>query len=69
MRIIHGPGPFTTGEAAAILYVHPKTLLNWVRDGRVESGQTPGGHHRFQRAELERLLRDGLPTDRRRRQP
>ena len=69
MRKIIGAGPFTTSEAAAILYVHPRTLLRYAREGLVASQQTIGGHRRFTRAELERVLREGLPADRRRRQP
>ncbi len=43
-------------EAAAILSVHPATLRRWADQGDVLVMITPGGHRRFPRAEIERLM-------------
>ncbi len=50
-------------EASRLLGVSPATLRRWSNDGRVRVFTTPGGHRRFSRAALERLL----PADRSRR--
>ena len=44
------------GPAARLLGVDPDTLRRWADDGRVEAFTTPGGHRRFDRREIERLL-------------
>ncbi len=43
-----------------MLGVAPGTLRRWSDDGRVSAFTTPGGHRRYRRAALERLL----PSDR-----
>jgi excisionase family DNA binding protein len=50
-------------EASRLLGVSPATLRRWSDAGRVRVFTTPGGHRRFSRAGLERLL----PADRSRR--
>lgn len=49
------------GPASRLLGIDPDTLRRWADDGRVEAWVTPGGHRRFDRAQLE-----GLAADRRR---
>lgn len=44
------------GEASRLLGVAPGTLRRWSDDGRVRAFTTPGGHRRYRRAALERLL-------------
>jgi excisionase family DNA binding protein len=44
------------GPAARLLGVDPDTLRRWSDEGRVEAFTTPGGHRRFDRRELDRLL-------------
>ena len=46
-------------EASALLGVSPATLRRWSDAGRVASFTTPGGHRRFSREALERLLPSG----------
>ena len=47
----------TLGEAAATLGVHPNTLRNWDRLGRVRLSRLPGSRHRrVPVSEMERLL-------------
>ncbi len=50
-------------EASRIVGVSPATLRRWSDAGRVRVFTTPGGHRRFSRAALARLL----PADRSRR--
>jgi excisionase family DNA binding protein len=52
-------------EASRILGVSPATLRRWSDAGRLRVFTTPGGHRRFARAALERLLpgdRVGRPS-------
>jgi excisionase family DNA binding protein len=46
----------TIAQAAELLGVHPRTLRQWADRGHVAHVQTPGGHRRFLRAELERFV-------------
>ena len=50
-------------EASHVLGVSPATVRRWSDAGRLNVFTTPGGHRRFSRTVLERLL----PTDRSRR--
>jgi excisionase family DNA binding protein len=50
-------------EASRLLGVSPATVRRWSDAGRLRVFTTPGGHRRFSRAALERLL----PADRSRR--
>ena len=50
-------------EASRLLGVSPATLRRWSDAGRLRVFTTPGGHRRFSKAALERLL----PADRSRR--
>jgi excisionase family DNA binding protein len=45
------------GRASKLVGVDPDTLRRWADEGRVEIYLTPGGHRRFQRRSLERLIR------------
>ena len=45
-----------SGPASRLLGVDPDTLRRWADEGRIEAFTTPGGHRRFDRRELERLL-------------
>jgi excisionase family DNA binding protein len=44
------------GPASQLLGIDPDTLRRWADDGRVPSWTTPGGHRRFDRTALERLV-------------
>jgi excisionase family DNA binding protein len=50
------PRRLSLGPAARLLGVDPDTLRRWADDGRVEAFTTAGGHRRFDRREIERLL-------------
>ena len=51
------------GDASRLLGVSTATLRRWADAGRLPAFTTPGGHRRFSRAALERML----PADRGRR--
>lgn len=50
------PERLALGEASRLLGVDPDTLRRWADEGRVPAFTTPGGHRRFERKALERLV-------------
>src|SRR6186713_2010553 len=52
----------TVRAAAEQLGVAYSTLKRWMRDGRVRTTRTEGGHHRVSQAEVERLLAKQEPA-------
>jgi molybdopterin-binding protein len=44
-------------EAAEILNISYPTLKQWIYRGKLKSIKTPGGHHRIERSEIDRLTR------------
>jgi excisionase family DNA binding protein len=46
----------TTTEAARIANVHPATIREWVRRGKINALRTPGGHRRFNSDDLNETL-------------
>lgn len=48
--------PLALGAASRLLGVDPDTLRRWADDGRIDVFTTPGGHRRFERATIERVL-------------
>lgn len=47
---------YTTSQAAQLLAVSPDTVLKWVRQGKISSYRTPGGHARIPSGAIETLL-------------
>ncbi|CAN5554344.1 hypothetical protein BH20ACT23_BH20ACT23_29060 [soil metagenome] len=47
----------TTGQAAKILRVSPKTVARWAKDGRLPHILTLGGHRRFPRSAVDEVAR------------
>lgn len=43
-------------DVAALFHVHRTTLYRWAKAGRITTTLTPGGHHRYHRADMEALL-------------
>lgn len=43
-------------EVAALLRVDPKTVTRWAANGRIPSARTPGGHRRFYRADIMKIM-------------
>ncbi len=50
------------GPASRVVGVDPDTLRRWADGGRIEAYTTPGGHRRFRRADLERVVEMRRPT-------
>ncbi|HEY5628287.1 MAG TPA: helix-turn-helix domain-containing protein [Candidatus Limnocylindrales bacterium] len=50
------PDRLPLGAASRLLGVDPDTLRRWADEGRVPAFTTPGGHRRFERKALERLI-------------
>jgi len=48
----------TPEEVAQLFRVDAKTVTRWATRGRVRSIRTPGGHRRFRREEVARLLHE-----------
>ena len=51
----------TSAEVAALYRVDPKTVVRWVKEGKLTSVPTPGGHHRFRPADVRAQL-NGQPS-------
>lgn len=49
-------GILALGPAASMLGVDPDTLRRWADAGRIRSFTTPGGHRRFARVDVERMM-------------
>lgn len=43
-------------EAAEYVGVFSLTLQNWEKKGLIKAFRTPGGHRRFKRSELDRII-------------
>jgi len=50
------PDWLSLGEASRLLGIAPGTLRRWSDSGQVPAFTTPGGHRRYRRSSLERLL-------------
>lgn len=48
--------PLSLGPASRLLGVDPDTLRRWADEGRIEAFTTAGGHRRFSRVTIERIL-------------
>ena len=46
----------TPAEVAALFRVDPKTVTRWADAGKIQAVRTLGGHRRYLRSEVERLL-------------
>lgn len=59
------PGDWLSlGPASRILGVDPDTLRRWADEGRVRAYATPGGHRRFLKADLARIVTSRQPARR-----
>lgn len=46
----------TPGEVARLFKVDPKTVTRWAHSGKLASITTPGGHKRFWKSNIYKLL-------------
>lgn len=51
-----GPGLYTTAEVARLLRVSPRTVLNWIRDGRLVAIKLSPRVYRITVAALVKML-------------
>ena len=59
------PSYLLPSEVAEVLQVSPKTVTRWVKEGKLASRRTLGGHRRYARADIESLaeqLEDQIPA-------
>jgi excisionase family DNA binding protein len=47
-----------TAEVADILYVSPKTVSRWAKEGKLPFLKTLGGHRRYPAAEIRQLAEE-----------
>lgn len=52
------------GPASRLVGVDPDTLRRWADTGRIPAFSTPGGHRRFSRSDLDRLVASRRPKAR-----
>jgi excisionase family DNA binding protein len=50
-------------EVAALFGVRTATIARWAREGKLTPLRTPGGHRRYSRADIRRLLADEATPD------
>ncbi len=50
----------TPGQVGKLLSVSPITVRFWAKEGRLKFITTPGGHRRFERTEIEKLIKGKL---------
>jgi excisionase family DNA binding protein len=50
----------TPGEVARLFRVDPKTVTRWAKQGKLTSIRTLGGHRRFDKAQIDALLAQGV---------
>ena len=49
------PSYLRTAQVAEILYVSPKTVSRWAKEGKLPFLKTLGGHRRYPEAEIREL--------------
>ena len=49
------PSYLRTAQVADLLYVSPKTVSRWAKEGKLPFLKTLGGHRRFPEAEIREL--------------
>jgi excisionase family DNA binding protein len=67
-QVVHPVGApmdwLSLGPASRLVGVDPDTLRRWADAGRVRAFSTPGGHRRFSRADLDRVVAGRRPASR-----
>lgn len=48
----------TPGQVAELFGVDPKTVTRWATAGKLSALRTLGGHRRYRRSEVERVLEE-----------
>ena len=55
--------PLTTSQVAELAGVTPRTVRNWEEEGKLKAERTRGGHRRFSKKEVEKLIKSRIPQD------
>lgn len=55
---------FSISDAARYLGVFSLTLRNWEKKGFIKAFRTPGGHRRFKKTDLDKIIGSGARKDR-----
>lgn len=53
--------PLTSTDVAAMFHVTTETVITWADTGKLPHFRTPGGHYRFHRVDVEKLVRPVRP--------
>lgn len=53
----------TPAEVAKLFRVDPKTVTRWAQSGKLSSLRTLGGHRRYRREEVEKLLQENIQDE------
>jgi excisionase family DNA binding protein len=56
--VTNNPSYLSTGEVADLLYVSPKTVSRWAKEGKLPFMKTLGGHRRYPEAEIRQLAEE-----------
>lgn len=52
----------TPAQVAEAFNVDPKTVTRWAKAGKITCIRTLGGHRRYKRTEVDKLISDGTST-------
>lgn len=52
----------TPSQVAALFHVDPKTVTRWADAGKISAIRTLGGHRRFKKTEVDKLLQPRRST-------
>ena len=55
---VETPSYLRTAEVADLLYVSPKTVSRWAKEGKLPFLKTLGGHRRYPEAKIRELAND-----------
>jgi len=53
---VEPPSYLRTAEVADLLYVSPKTVSRWAKEGKLPFMKTLGGHRRYPEAQIRQLV-------------
>lgn len=54
------PEILAASDVARLFRVDPKTVTRWANDGKIPSFRTLGGHRRYRRSDIEKVLGEAV---------